>query len=102
MCENVKTLNKINLINPKEFKQKYAYSHPVIVTDAMVNWTVRETFNFNYLNKLYGDDSPALENYSQSCGDVSFEKKSVFVNVWNWRKFKENNEYLNNVNLKVV
>ncbi|GAB6032498.1 hypothetical protein CHUAL_011394 [Chamberlinius hualienensis] len=68
MCENVKKIDKINLINPQEFKQKYVYSdHSVIVTDAMVNWTVRETFNFNYLKKLYGDDSPALENYRQSC-----------------------------------
>ncbi|GAB6026831.1 hypothetical protein CHUAL_013436 [Chamberlinius hualienensis] len=47
MCENVNKIHKINL------KKPYAYSgHPVIVIDAMVNWTVRETFNFNYLKKL--------------------------------------------------
>ncbi|CAG2164130.1 unnamed protein product [Oppiella nova] len=46
----------------------YAYSGvPVVITDAMVNWTATEVFSFEYFKNIYPNESPALDNYDRNC-----------------------------------
>lgn len=53
-CRNITRADRISNISPDEFEQKYAYNaKPVIVTDATVNWTALDVFDFWYFKNVY-------------------------------------------------
>lgn len=53
-CRNITKVDRVSNISPHEFEQKYAYdAKPVIVTDATVNWTALDVFDFWYFKDVY-------------------------------------------------
>lgn len=53
-CRNITRVDRISNTSPDEFEQKYAYNaKPVIVTDATVNWTALDVFDFWYFKDVY-------------------------------------------------
>lgn len=51
---------------------RFAYSRvPVVITDAMVNWTAPEVFSFEYFKQLYNQDS----NYRKNCQFFPYKTK---------------------------
>ena len=68
-CKGINQFDRVEQLDPKEFVTKYAYSgRPVIVTDAMVNWTAYEHFSFDFFKKLYKRDSPVLNPPDDASG----------------------------------
>ena len=68
-CKGINQFDRVEQLDPKEFVTKYAYSgRPVIVTDAMVNWTAYEHFSFDFFKKLYKRDSPVLNPPDDTSG----------------------------------
>lgn len=39
----------------------------MVVQDGARNWTALHTFSFDFFKTLYGDESPALENFRFAC-----------------------------------
>lgn len=53
-CRNVHKVSRVENISPDEFEREFAYdAKPVIVTDAMKNWTAMEVFDFWYFKDIY-------------------------------------------------
>lgn len=53
-CRNITKADRIANVLPHEFEEKYAYNaKPVIVTDATVNWTALDVFDFWYFKDVY-------------------------------------------------
>lgn len=53
-CENVKEITYLEKLTPDLFEKNYAYTAtPVIVTDAMENWTAPEMFDYWYFKSVY-------------------------------------------------
>lgn len=53
-CRNIVQVDRVSNISPDEFEEKYAYNaRPVIVTDATVNWTALDVFDFWYFRDVY-------------------------------------------------
>ncbi|XP_054164429.1 bifunctional arginine demethylase and lysyl-hydroxylase JMJD6-like, partial [Oppia nitens] len=68
ICANLKNISKVFNITQQEFTERYAYSGvPVVIMDAMTNWTATHIFSFEYFKEIYPDDSPALDNYERNC-----------------------------------
>jgi hypothetical protein len=68
MCNSIKNIPRVSNITPEEFEEKYAYSGiPVIITDAMENWTAVQSFNFQFFKSIYSEDSPSLINVERNC-----------------------------------
>ncbi|CAL7940418.1 unnamed protein product [Xylocopa violacea] len=59
MCRDVQQVDRISNVDPATFEQRYAYSgRPVVVTDAMANWTATTKFSFAFFKSLYdGEDA---------------------------------------------
>ncbi|XP_060815186.1 uncharacterized protein LOC132906740 [Bombus pascuorum] len=59
MCRDVQQVDRISNVDPAIFEERYAYSgRPVVITDAMTNWTAMETFSFSFFKSLYdGEDA---------------------------------------------
>ncbi|XP_013787260.1 uncharacterized protein LOC106471216 [Limulus polyphemus] len=54
ICRNLTRVEKISKITPLEFESRFAYKGvPVVITDAMTNWTAPEVFNFTFFKSLY-------------------------------------------------
>ncbi|EZA62728.1 hypothetical protein DMN91_006754 [Ooceraea biroi] len=54
ICRDVQQVDKLAAVDPAIFEQRYAYSgEPVVITDAMMNWTAPEVFSFAFFKKLY-------------------------------------------------
>lgn len=54
MCIGLTEIKRVENITKEEFLEKYAYTAvPIIVTDAMKNWTGMSEINFNFLKNLY-------------------------------------------------
>lgn len=65
-CRNVTEADRVSNISPYEFEKFYAYNaKPVIVTDATVNWTALDVFNFWYFKNVY--DSSLTESDQMNC-----------------------------------
>lgn len=80
ICKGISRVEKVANISPEEFEEKWAYSGtPVVITDAMTNWTATETFSFEFFKSIYGEDSPAIRNQDQKC--QFFPYKSDFGNL---------------------
>nr|XP_027203789.1 bifunctional arginine demethylase and lysyl-hydroxylase psr-1-like [Dermatophagoides pteronyssinus] len=55
-CINLTRIDRVHSINPEIFSQRYAYTKvPVVITDAMVNWSAPHVFNFDFFKRLYHD-----------------------------------------------
>ena len=60
-CEGINQFDRVEKLSPEVFMEKYAYSgRPVIITDAMANWTAQQHFSFDFFKKLYKKNSPVL------------------------------------------
>ncbi|XP_065349796.1 uncharacterized protein LOC135945823 isoform X1 [Cloeon dipterum] len=56
ICAGVDTVDRVSQISPQLFEQKYAYSgRPVVIEDAMRNWTAPSIFSLDFLRSLYRD-----------------------------------------------
>jgi len=61
ICCGLTQVDRVSRLSREWFKEHYAYSgRPVIVTDAMANWSALETFNFEFFRSIYTHDSPVL------------------------------------------
>lgn len=68
-CKGINKFDRVSKLDPKEFVTKYAYSgRPVIITDAMANWTAYKHFSFDFFKKLYKRDSPVLNPSDDASG----------------------------------
>jgi len=61
ICRGLTEVDRVSRLSHERFEEHYAYSgRPVIVTDAMQNWSAVQTFNFEFFRGIYTNDSPAL------------------------------------------
>jgi len=61
ICHSLTRVDRVSRLSRELFEEHYAYSgRPVIVTDAMANWSALQTFNFEFFRGIYSNDSPAL------------------------------------------
>lgn len=62
-CRNVTQVMRVANISPDEFETNFAYNgKPVIVTDATVNWTATEVFDFWYFKDVYAQSDEEQMN----------------------------------------
>ncbi|KAI5699940.1 hypothetical protein M8J75_011431 [Diaphorina citri] len=55
-CRNVDSVPKVSNISPDEFENNYAYDGvPVVITDAMKNWTAQKVFDYHFFKDLYAE-----------------------------------------------
>lgn len=53
-CRDVTHVKRLSNLSPEQFEQEFAYNaRPVIITDATVNWTAMNVFNFQYFKNVY-------------------------------------------------
>ncbi|XP_076634798.1 uncharacterized protein LOC143348461 [Colletes latitarsis] len=59
ICRDVQQVDRISNVVPGTFEERYAYSgRPVVITDAMTNWTAPRVFSFMFFKSLYdGEDA---------------------------------------------
>ncbi|KAF4530602.1 hypothetical protein B566_EDAN006808 [Ephemera danica] len=58
LCRGLHQVERLADVSPELFEERYAYNgRPVIVTDAMRNWTAPNTFTFDFFKNLY-EQSP--------------------------------------------
>ena len=86
ICHGLSEVPRISKITPHEFEMKYAYSGtPVIIQDAIQNWTATKSFNFKFFKELYTPDSPVLQNVELKCQffpyKTSFESLGEVFNM---------------------
>ena len=73
MCRGLRTIEKIKNLSKERFERLYAYSgRPVIVTDAMLNWTAREKFGFEFFAELYNNSG---SDASRNCQFFPYQTK---------------------------
>lgn len=71
MCEGLNEIKRIENVTKEEFLSKYAYSSvPVIITDALRNWTAMQVVNFEFLKGLYLDSDDKGYRDRQSRIDI--------------------------------
>ncbi|XP_045034123.1 uncharacterized protein LOC116928992 [Daphnia magna] len=67
-CRDVHQVDIVQHVSPEEFESTYAYSgRPVIVKDALANWTAVNVFSYEFFSELYTKESNALASRSQRC-----------------------------------
>lgn len=83
-CRNVTEVQRVSNILPTEFEDRFAYNAvPVIVTDATVNWSALDVFDYWYFQRVYEtayDDSertncqffPVRWNFSFASFEMEF------------------------------
>lgn len=65
-CRNITEADRVSNILPKEFQEKYAYNaKPVVITDATINWTALDVFDFWYFKDVY--DSSLFDSEQMNC-----------------------------------
>ena len=80
MCRGLKQVQRVSKITPEMFEENWAYSSvPVVITDAMKNWTAPQTFSFYFFKDIYADGSAALRNTEEKC--QFFPYKTSFQNL---------------------
>ena len=81
ICRNLKEIDKVARISQDLFEEKYAYSgRPVVITDAMSNWTAVKFFSFEFFTSIYSKDSPVL-TMSDAGNCQFFPYKTGFHNL---------------------
>lgn len=64
-CRNVKKVVRLENVTPDEFEENYAYEGtPVIITDAMKNWTAIQKFDFWYFKSLYDNIAQSKKKWN--------------------------------------
>ncbi|XP_073998805.1 uncharacterized protein isoform X2 [Rhodnius prolixus] len=62
MCREIESIDRVANITPKQFEELYAFSgRPVVIEDAMTNWSAPKVFSFEFFKELYAD-SKTQEN----------------------------------------
>lgn len=57
LCKDIQKVHRVSKISIDSFEKNYAYSQqPVIIVDAMRNWSAPSVFNFEYFKKLFGNE----------------------------------------------
>ncbi|XP_065314994.1 bifunctional arginine demethylase and lysyl-hydroxylase JMJD6-like [Gordionus sp. m RMFG-2023] len=87
-CRNISGIPKISNITQLQFELEYAYSlQPIVITDAQINWTAKNTFNLEFFKNVYKEGSPVLEKSEKNCQFFPYktEFKSL-VQVFNMSK----------------
>lgn len=78
-CRHVQRIPYIDNISPTEFERNFAYNgQPVIVTDAMSNWTAPNVFDFWYFKSIYEESQK--DNEQLNC--QFFPYKTDFKNLY--------------------
>ena len=73
ICRGLTHVDRVSQLSREWFEEHYAYSgHPVIVTDAMTNWSAVQTFNFEFFRGIYSYDSPVLVS-TEDCQFFPYE-----------------------------
>ena len=73
ICRGLTQVDRVSRLSHEQFEERYAYSgRPVIVTDAMSNWSALQTFNFEFFRGIYSHDSPTLVA-SEDCQFFPYE-----------------------------
>ena len=85
-CKGVTGEHRVKKLSPEEFEEKYAYSgQPVVIIDAMQNWTATRVFSFDFFKGIYSEDSPALNGIAENCQffpyQTEFEKLGEVFNM---------------------
>ncbi|XP_063218652.1 uncharacterized protein LOC134528915 [Bacillus rossius redtenbacheri] len=77
MCRDVSQVDKISNISPQVFEKEYAYTgRPVVVTDAMSNWTAQQVFSFQFFKDVYKD------HWQKQLGCQFFPYRTEFRNLY--------------------
>lgn len=86
-CQGISSGVRISNIQPDEFEEKFAYNgNVVVVTDATMNWTATEVFNFWYFKSLYEKEDP-----KQKTRDCQFFRyKTDFKHLFDAFKMDKN------------
>ncbi|XP_072024428.1 bifunctional arginine demethylase and lysyl-hydroxylase PSR-like [Amphiura filiformis] len=80
VCANVTQVDRVEKLSSDDFVKYYAYSgHPVVITDATVNWTANSHFTFNFFKSIYDKESPVLDGEDENC--QFFPYKTKFENL---------------------
>ncbi|XP_015186824.1 PREDICTED: uncharacterized protein LOC107071907 [Polistes dominula] len=54
ICRDIQRIDKLSNIDPIVFEERYAYSgRPVVIMDAMINWTAPKIFSYSFFKSLY-------------------------------------------------
>ncbi|KAI4483605.1 PREDICTED: uncharacterized protein LOC106790905 [Polistes canadensis] len=54
ICRDIQHIDKLSNIDPIVFEERYAYSgRPVVIMDAMTNWTAPKIFSYSFFKSLY-------------------------------------------------
>lgn len=85
MCIDVTEIKRVSNISKEEFLEKYAYTGiPVVITDALVNWTAMTKLNFKFLKELYLKSDDVSYRKRQSHIDIhENSEESPIINTFN-------------------
>lgn len=80
-CRNITQADRVSNVSPKEFEDNYAYNaKPVVITDATINWTALDVFDFWYFKDVY--DSSLYDSEQMNCqffpvNEFEMKKKTI-------------------------
>lgn len=84
MCNNLTEIKKIKKISKNEFIEKYAYSGvPIIITDAINDWSGLYTFNFDFFKELYSNLAQKEYRKRQSKIELDRKNSSLILETFN-------------------
>lgn len=79
-CRNISEIVRIDNIPPDEFERQFAYTaRPVIITDATINWTASQVFDFWYFQHLYRTAEASGDTTATNC--QFFPYKTTFKSL---------------------
>lgn len=79
-CRNVTQIDRISNISPDEFEEYYAYNaKPVVVTDATLNWTALDVFDFWYFKDVY--ESLQSDGEKMNCQFFPVKDLKIFCSI---------------------
>lgn len=85
MCQNLTEIKRIKNISKEEFLEKYAYTAvPVVITDAITEWSALNVINFDFLKNLYSNLEEREYRNRQSKLEIHEEKSSAILKTFNY------------------
>ncbi|GFG33522.1 hypothetical protein Cfor_02428 [Coptotermes formosanus] len=79
MCQGINLIEKVARITPSQFEETYAYSgRPVVIVDAMENWTAQHVFSFQFFKGVYEE---SLEHWTLQSGCQFFPYETEFTHL---------------------
>ncbi|KZC14247.1 PREDICTED: uncharacterized protein LOC107192338 [Dufourea novaeangliae] len=74
ICRDVQQVDRISNVAPGTFEERYAYSgRPVVITDAMTNWTAPTVFSFSFFKSLYDGEGGNCQFFPYKTGFKSLQ-----------------------------